>query len=160
MKLLRRNLTGFEYLPYTGVDTDLNEDGDHTGELRPVYGEAIPMRGNISAPSGNTNQTFYGEDIRYTHTLIMGDMNCGITEHGVILWKGNRYEVTAVRPSINFINIALVRVTGDAAEFIPDEEGITGETGITGATGETGMSSETGMTGETGETGVTGGEDD
>ena len=116
MKLLRRNTTEFEYLPYSGVLSDLNSDGEHTGEFHPDYGEAVPYRGNISVPSGKTNQTFYGEDIRSTHTLVMDDPDVEINEHGMIRWKGNMYEITAVRPSINYVSIALRRVTGDAAE--------------------------------------------
>lgn len=53
MRLLRRNTTKFEYLPYTGLETDLNEDGEHTGDFRPELGEPKEYRGNISTPSGS-----------------------------------------------------------------------------------------------------------
>ena len=113
MKLQRRNTTEFEYLPYTGSDTDLNDDGEHTGEFHPVYGQPITYRGNISSPSGSTNQTFYGEDIRYTHTLLMDNPKAEINEHGIIRWKGNLYDIQAVRPSLNILSIALKRQTKD-----------------------------------------------
>lgn len=128
MKCLRRNMTEFEYLPYLGTETDLNDDGEHTGEFRPEYDSAITYRGNISTPSGQTNQTFYGEDIRYTHTLVMDDPNCGIKENGLIYWKGNRYDIMAVRPSLNAISIALRRQTDDSTASEPgvDEGGVNG----------------------------------
>jgi len=130
MRLLRRNTTVFEYLPYDGTETDLNDDGEHTGEFHPDYGTAVTYRGNISTPSGQTAHTFYGEDIRYTHMLVMDKPDAAINEHGVVLWKGHQYEVTAVRPSLNVLNIALRRMTEDNGEpYVPDEEPVTGETG-------------------------------
>lgn len=120
MRMLFRNMQNFEYLPYNGVETDLNEFGEHTGEMHPQYGEPEIFRGNISTPSGHTTQAFYGEDIRYTHTLVM-EHDVGITEHGVIRWNGHMYEVTAVRPSMNCVSIALRRMTSDEGKpFEPD----------------------------------------
>lgn len=111
MKLLRRNLTEFEYLPYGGVDSDLNEAGEHTGEFHHEYGEPIPYKGNISIPSGSINHTFYGDDIRYTHTLLMDDVNAELDEYGAILWKGDMYDIVAVRRSMNVISAALKKRT-------------------------------------------------
>ena len=34
MKLLRRNLTWFEYLPYDNAGSDLNDEGEHTEKER------------------------------------------------------------------------------------------------------------------------------
>lgn len=113
MKLLRRNTTEFEYLPYTGLSSDLNEDDEHTGEFHPVYDEAITYRGNISSPSGYVNQTFYGMDVRYTHVLVMDNPNADIQETGLIRWKDDLYEIRAVRPSINGLSVALRRQTKD-----------------------------------------------
>ena len=153
MRLLKRNTTKFEYLPYDGTVTDLNDEGEHTGEFVPAYGTAVEYTGNISIPSGSVNPTFYGKDIRYTHVLLMDDPKADIRENGVIRWNGNLYDVTAVRPSLNSLSVALKQQTGNHAE--PDP----GPTGETGETGETGVTGETGMTGETGETGETGGDE-
>lgn len=122
MKCLKRNMTEFEYLPYDGTDTDLNEDGEHTGEFHRSYGYPVLMMGNISVPSGNVNQTFYGQDIRYTHTLVMDDPDTEISESGLIRWKDNMYDVVAVRPSINAVSIALRRQTAvNDDPYVPDE---------------------------------------
>ena len=122
MKCLRRNMTEFEYLPYDGTETDLNDDGEHTGEFHRSYGYPVLMMGNISVPSGNVNQTFYGQDIRYTHTLVMDDPNTEINEGGLIRWKGHLYDIRAVKPSINFVSVALRRQTGDNYDpYVPDE---------------------------------------
>lgn len=116
MRQLRRNTTIFEYFPPGGVETDLNEQGEHTGDFQPVYAEPVSYRGSISSPSGSVNQTFYGQDIRYTHTLVMDQPDVDIRENGKIRWKDNDYEIMAVRPSINFVSFALRRITSDAAE--------------------------------------------
>lgn len=123
MRLLRRNTTKFEYLPYTGLETDLNDDGEHTGDFRPELGEPIAYRGNISAPSGQTQQQFYGADIRYTHTLVMDNPDVPINEYGVVRWKGEMYDIAAVRKSINVLSVALRKQTGNHAEpYEPDPE--------------------------------------
>lgn len=116
MRLLKRNMTKFKYLPHEGVESDLNEDGEHTGEFEPAYGTAKEYEGNISTPSGNVNQTFYGQDIRYTHILVMDNPNADIHEGGVVNWRGNKYGVTAVRPSLNVLSVALRRQTADNAD--------------------------------------------
>ena len=116
MKLLIRNRTEFEYLPYNGVTEVLTEDNEHTGEYEPWYGDPVTYKGNISAPSGTVNQTFYGRDIRYTHTLLMDDPNVDIHEGGVIRWKGEQYDIRAVVRSINSVSIALRRQTTDHSE--------------------------------------------
>lgn len=116
MKLLKRNMTEFEYLPYMGLESDLNEEDEHTGEFYPVYADPVPYRGNISSPSGYTNQTFHGIDIRYTNVLVMDDPNVDIHETGLIRWKNDLYDIRAIRPSINGISIALKKQTKDHSE--------------------------------------------
>lgn len=121
MKLLRRNTTEFEYLPYTGSESDVNSDGDHTGEFHPVYDDPITLRGNISTPSGHTLHQFYGEEVRYTHTLVMDNPNAPIDEYGMIRWKGDLYEISAVRPSLNALSVALRKCTKSISEPEPPE---------------------------------------
>ena len=123
MRLLKRNLTKFEYLPYTGVETDLNDENEHTGDFKPVYGDPVSYKGNISIPSGQTNLTFYGLEGRYTHTLVMDDPDADIREGGVVRWKDHSYDVIAVRPSINVLSIALRRQTEDYGEGPAGEPG-------------------------------------
>lgn len=116
MKLLHRNTTKFEYIPYTGEESDLDENEMHTGEFHPVYGDPVEYRGNISTPSGNTTQTFYGMDIRYSHVLVMDKPDAEIAETGLIRWKDETYEIRAVRPSLNSLSIAMRKQTVDHAD--------------------------------------------
>ena len=114
MKLLFRNMTDFEYLPYTGLETDIDEEtGLHTGEFRPDYGSAVTYRGNISVPSGAAMQAFDGLEVRYSHILVMDDPNADIRETGKIRWKNRLYQITAVRPSLNVLSVAMLAETVD-----------------------------------------------
>ena len=120
MKLLRRNMTEFTYYPHSGETSDLDEHGRHTGHYEPVHAEPVQCLGNISIPNGETMHAFYGEDIRYTHSLLMEDPDAPIDEYGVIEWKGHRYDILAVRRSLNNLSAALKRQTESHDE--PDED--------------------------------------
>lgn len=135
MRCLKRNMTEFEYFPSDGVDTDLNGDGEHTGEYHRQYGTAVSYKGNISTPSGRENQTFYGEDIRYTHTIVMDKPDAEIDEYGIVRWNDDLYDIQAVRRSSNVLSIALRKRTKNNVQ---EDPGPSGETGMTGETGETG----------------------
>ena len=101
-------MTEFKYYAYTGLTSDVDEEtGLHTGVPKPVYADPVSYKGNISSPSGSTVQAFDGLEIRYSHVLVMDDPNADIKETGYILWKGNKYSVEAVRPSLNFLSVAL-----------------------------------------------------
>lgn len=129
MKLLRRNTMKFKYYPHLG-DTDFDDDYTPTGEFHPTYGQPVTYRGNISAPSGKTEQTFFGEDIRYTHVLLMDDLNADIREEGIIAWdvqeravgsdtlytKEIVCDIEAVRPSLNVLCVALRRRSNPVRE--------------------------------------------
>lgn len=116
MKLLKRNLTEFEYLPYKGESDIDPETGLHTGDPVSQYREPILLEGNISTPSQLVNPTFYGEDIKYTHTLVMEPPETAIDEYGLIQWNGDTYDIRAVRPSLNFLALALRKRTKDHAD--------------------------------------------
>lgn len=117
MQLLKRNLTDMEYIPYEGESDIDPETGLHTGEPVPQYGSPIPFKGNISAPSQYVNPTFYGEDIRYTHTLMMNPPeDFTVDEYGKIRYGNDLYDIRAVRPSINYLALALRKQTVNHAD--------------------------------------------
>lgn len=124
MKLLKRNCTEFEYLPYTGLETDVDEDtGLHTGVFVPQYGNAERYIGNISSPSGAAVQAFDGLEIRYSHILLVDDIKADIRETGKVRHKGRLYTVTAVRPSLNVLSVALLEDTVDNGDQFEEGDG-------------------------------------
>lgn len=114
MKLLKRNTTTFTYTPYEGK-TEVLKDGKHTGKFTASYGSEITYTGSISVPTGQDTQQWFGIDTKYTHILLMDNPDIDIREDGLIQWKGNVYEIKAVRPSLNVLAVALKKQTvGDA----------------------------------------------
>lgn len=123
MKLLIRNRTEFEYYAYSGLESDEDENGLHTGVWHPVYDEPVTYKGNISAPSGSAVQAFDGLEVRYTHVLLMDNPNADISEAGYIVWKGKEYDVTAVRPSLNVLSVALrMRTENHGDQYTGDDD--------------------------------------
>lgn len=124
MKNLKRNETEFEYYAYTGLDSDVDEEtGLHTGTPVPRYKQPVAYKGNISAPSGTTVQAFDGLEIRYTHVLLMDNPEADIHEEGYITWHGNTYDITAVRPSLNVLSVALKQRLNDYGDQREEAEG-------------------------------------
>lgn len=111
MRLQRINMTEFGYRALTGTAEVLTADGRHTGNYQPSYADAVSYEGNISIPYGYATQQWFGLDTRYTHVLVMEDPDADIKEGGLIEWKGNTYDITAVRPSINQLAVALKKRT-------------------------------------------------
>ena len=123
MRLLKRNTTEFEYFPPGETETDLNEYGEHTGEFHPTYDEPIIYSGNISSPSGHTTHQFFGEKVQYTHILVMDKPDVDIKAYGMIRWKDDSYDITAVRPSLNGTSVALRRmINPPEIPYEPDSE--------------------------------------
>lgn len=115
MRLLRINLTEFSYRAYVGKTERLTEAGRHTGTYDNEYAPGVPYEGQITIPSGMTNPRMFGLDANYTHILTMEDPETDIKEQGLIDWNGDEYEITAVRPSINYLSVALKKRTRNAA---------------------------------------------
>ena len=115
MKTLKRNETTFTYKAFLGK-TERLVNGKHTGKFDITYDEPVDYSGNISAPSGQTNTDLFGIETKYTHVLIMDDPTVDIKEDGLILWKGDAYEVKAVRPSLNVLAVALKQCVGGVVE--------------------------------------------
>ena len=127
MRLLKRNVYEcegrFDYYAYVGEGSDLNEDGFHTGFPEPVYAPPVQYEGNISSPTGSVSQAFDGLQIRYSHVLLMDDVNADINEHGYIVWRGKEYDIKAVVPSPNVLSIALrERIKDFGDQLIEPEE--------------------------------------
>lgn len=111
MKVLRRNCVEFTYEHYLGESDYDPETETYSGEPEAQYGGGGTYRGNLSVPSGVTNQTLYGLDAKYSHVILMDDPHADIREDGRITIGEEIYEVVAVRPSINVLAVAVQRIT-------------------------------------------------
>lgn len=114
MRLLRRNTTTFSYRAYTGQAETMNGTL-HTGEYAATYANPVTYRGNISSPTGSAASQLFGLNVQYSHVLLMDKPDADITEHGLIDWNGDTYEITAVRKSFNVLSVGLKKLTKNYA---------------------------------------------
>lgn len=114
MRMLRRNLSAFDYKPYLGKQEVLS-DGRHTGRYEAQYGDPIGYEGHIDRAAGSAQHEPFGINTNYTHVLLMDDPDAPIDEAGRVVWRGAEYEVTAVRPTLNVLSVALKKLTGTEA---------------------------------------------
>lgn len=114
MRLQKRNTVPFLYRECVGEE-EIIVDGLHTGNTQAQYGDPVSYRGNISSPSGSTVNQLFGITTPYSHVLVMDKPKANIKEDGLIEFGGAKYEIKAVRPSLNVLTIALRKQTeGDA----------------------------------------------
>ena len=114
MRLLRRDTVEFVYKPLS-AEVETQTDERHTGNYEPTYGYSVTYRGNISIPTGFASDNLFGQNIQYSHVLLMDNTKADIQEDGIIEWRGEVYEIRAVRPSHNFLSIALKKKTANHA---------------------------------------------
>lgn len=113
MRLLKRDTVTFRYYPYVG-EWEERDNGLHTGVMKPRYGVPFEYHGNLSSPSGFAQANLFGLNTQYTHVLL-AESGVEISEHGMIESGGTYYDVTAVRPSANVVNVALRKRTENNA---------------------------------------------
>jgi len=111
LPLQKINLTQFWYRPFVGKREKLTDLGRHTGTYDVEYGDPVEYEGQITIPYGTATARMFGLDANYTHVLTMEDPETDITEHGQIEWKGDIYDITAVRPSLNCLTVGLRKRT-------------------------------------------------
>lgn len=118
--MLRRQRTSFEYMPFLRK-TEILDNGKHTGRHTAKYGGRVTYTGNVAMPTGYVQATWFGIDKDYSHILIMDDPQAPIKEEGIIEWQGDTYVIQAVRPSINFLSIAMRRITPEEAKALKED---------------------------------------
>ena len=116
MRTLNRNKRQIYYALRTGEEGTHDEYGNETGEPKPVYGEAVELKCNVSAATGDDAVQAFGSFTNYSRTMCVSDPNCPIDEN-TIVWFGrepsepHNYIVTRKADSINGILYALREVT-------------------------------------------------
>ena len=118
MRLLKRNLTSFEYRPYKDAAERLNGER-HTGERYPEYGDPVIYEGQINAPTGYAIYQQYGVETRYMYVVTLADPDADIKENGQITWKGEKYEIRDVRRSLNYLACTMRKVNRNNAVTRP-----------------------------------------
>ena len=120
MKCLERNKIPFYYCLRTGSVSQVDEYGNETGEITPVYDEPKQMRANISWATGRADTEQFGVNLDYDRVIVTDEIKCPIDETTVLFvdkepeFDGDAplfdYIVKRVSPSIHYISIAIKRV--------------------------------------------------
>ena len=116
MRSMNRNKRLIHYALRTGEVANIDEYGNETGELTPVYEAATPLLCNVSAASGEDAVRAFGSFTAYSRTVFVSDNNCPIDEN-TIVWFGieptepYNYIVTRKADSKNGVLYALQEVT-------------------------------------------------
>lgn len=116
MRSLNRNKRPIYYALRTGEVANIDDYGNETGELTPIYGAATPLLCNVSAASGEDAVRAFGSFTAYSRTVFVADNDCPMDEN-TIVWFGatppdpHNYIVTRKADSKNGILYALQEVT-------------------------------------------------
>ena len=116
MRSLNRNKRTIYYALRTGDEANLDEYGNETGETTPQYGDAVMLRCNVSAASGQEAVEAFGSFTGYSRAMYVADTTCPIGEDSVV-WFGveptepYNYIVVRKADSKNGVLYALQEVT-------------------------------------------------
>lgn len=116
MRNLNRNKREIYYALQTGSIDNVDEYGNETGESTPTYGEAIALRINVSAATGEEAVQAFGSFTGYSRTMCVAGNECPIVE-GSAIWFGiappkpYNYIVVRKADSKNGVLYALQEVT-------------------------------------------------
>lgn len=114
MKCLQRNKTTFYYAPYIRKERLGNG-------YRPIYGDAVELRANISPATGSTSVEQFGNNVEYDKVIVLDDTACPIDENSILFvdttpTKNSNgdyvydYIVKKVARSLNSVSIAISKV--------------------------------------------------
>lgn len=116
MRSLNRNKRMIYYAGRTAEVENIDEWGNKTSEVTPVYDEPTPLFCNVSAATGEDAVRAFGSFTGYSRTVFVADSSCPIDEN-TIVWFGvtppdpHNYIVVRKADSKNGILYALREVT-------------------------------------------------
>lgn len=116
MRNLHRNARELYYAPVAGIEPVLDDYGNDTLEVRPVYGAPTSLQCNVSANVGQEAVQVFGQLTNYARTVSIAGTECPLSE-GAKVWFGvpvdgpNNYVVVKVADSKNSFLVALREVT-------------------------------------------------
>lgn len=116
MRTLNRNKRQIYYALRNGEVEIIDEYGNKTGEVSPVYDPAVELKCNVSAATGADAVQAFGSFTNYSRTMCVSDMDCPIDEDAVVwfdvpLTEPHNYIVVRKADSKNGILYALREVT-------------------------------------------------
>lgn len=133
MRDLKRNQILVTFRPYIGDDEIIDENGYHTADYSPVFGEEQQLFLSVSANKGDYSEQMFGDVLDYDRTMLISDPDCPIDENTRVTIDEQTYVVKAVARSLNVSQYAIKRVevsdedNGEALGGEPEESGRGGQ---------------------------------
>ncbi|MCX4357888.1 MAG: hypothetical protein OSJ43_17000 [Oscillospiraceae bacterium] len=129
MRDLKRNQILVTFRPYLRNDEIIDENGYHTADYSPVFGEEQQLFLSVSANKGDYSEQMFGDVLDYDRTMLISDPDCPIDENTRVTIDEQTYVVKAVARSLNVSQYAIKRVevsdedNGEALGGEPEESG-------------------------------------
>ena len=133
MRDLKRNQILVTFRPYLRNDEIIDENGYHTADYSPVFGEEQQLFLSVSANKGDYSEQMFGDVLDYDSTMLISDPDCPIDENTRVTIDEQTYVVKAVARSLNVSQYAIKRVevsdedNGEALGGEPEESGRGGQ---------------------------------
>ncbi len=133
MRDLKRNQILVTFRPYLRNDEIIDENGYHTADYSPVFGEEQQLFLSVSANKGDYSEQMFGDVLDYDRTMLISDPDCPIDENTRVTIDEQTYVVKAVARSLNVSQYAIKRVevsdedNGEALGGEPEESGRGGQ---------------------------------
>lgn len=102
MSPLKRNRKKFWYCLYLGSEEIRDDQGNLTGEIRPIYAEPVMAMGNISPATGLAQTEMFGNVGLYDKVIAPMPVDCEIDENTVLIIDEIPV-VSAGMPNFNYI---------------------------------------------------------
>lgn len=134
MRDLKRNQILVTFRPYLRNDEIIDENGYHTADYSPVFGEEQQLFLSVSANKGDYSEQMFGNVLDYDRTMLISDPNCPIDEHSRVTIDGQIYVVKAVARSLNASQYAIKRI--EVTENEDNGEALGGELEESGGGGQ------------------------
>ena len=120
MRDCKKNSRKLWYSNLLGNEPVLDENGDETGDTKPVYGIPIPFMASVSPGKGNAYADVFGTNLDYTRSIFT-TQKLPITEESLIWcgsmpiinsdnsfdWKTADYTVAGIADGLNQLVVAL-----------------------------------------------------
>jgi len=110
MRDLKRNQILVTFRPYLRNDEIIDENGYHTADYSPVFGEEQQLFLSVSANKGDYSEQMFGDVLDYDRTMLISDPDCPIDENTRVTIDEQTYVVKAVARSLNVSQYAIKRV--------------------------------------------------
>ncbi len=133
MRDLKRNQILVTFRPYLRNDEIIDENGYHTADYSPVFGEEQQLFLSVSANKGDYSEQMFGDVLDYDRTMLISDPDCQIDENTRVTIDEQTYVVKAVARALNVSQYAIKRVevsdedNGEALGGEPEESGRGGQ---------------------------------